>query len=116
MQQMKHQPGQAHRPGQQRTWVRGVLGAGVALTLAIPLAMMSGATASPPADGAVAPPGARAGAAHGATAHGTSGWVSCSAAYSLTNSWSGGFQAQIVLTNTGTRPTSFAVNGTACTS
>ena len=28
--------------------------------------------------------------------------VSCSAAYSLTNSWAGGFQAQIVLTNTGT--------------
>ena len=33
---------------------------------------------------------------------GTSAPVSCSAAYSLTNSWSGGFQAQIVLTNTGT--------------
>ena len=32
--------------------------------------------------------------------------VSCSAAYSLTNSWSGGFQAQIVLTNTGTTPIS----------
>jgi endoglucanase len=28
--------------------------------------------------------------------------VSCQAAYSVTNSWSGGFQAQIVLTNTGT--------------
>ena len=28
--------------------------------------------------------------------------VSCSAAYSLTNSWAGGFQAQIVLANTGT--------------
>jgi endoglucanase len=28
--------------------------------------------------------------------------VSCSAAYSLANSWAGGFQAQIVLTNTGT--------------
>jgi endoglucanase len=28
--------------------------------------------------------------------------VSCSAAYSLTNSWPGGFQAQVVLTNTGT--------------
>ena len=27
--------------------------------------------------------------------------VACSAAYSLTNSWAGGFQAQIVLTNTG---------------
>jgi endoglucanase len=27
--------------------------------------------------------------------------VSCSAAYSLTNTWAGGFQAQIVLTNTG---------------
>jgi endoglucanase len=32
--------------------------------------------------------------------------VSCSAAYSLTNSWAGGFQAQIVLTNTGTSPIS----------
>jgi endoglucanase len=28
--------------------------------------------------------------------------VSCSAAYSVTNSWSGGFQAQVVVTNTGT--------------
>ena len=27
--------------------------------------------------------------------------MSCSAAYSLTNTWAGGFQAQIVLTNTG---------------
>jgi endoglucanase len=34
------------------------------------------------------------------------GPVSCSAAYSLTNSWSGGFQAQVVLTNTGTSPIS----------
>ncbi len=34
------------------------------------------------------------------------GTVSCSAVYSLTNSWSGGFQAQIVLTNTGTSPIS----------
>ncbi|HLH58960.1 MAG TPA: cellulase family glycosylhydrolase [Streptosporangiaceae bacterium] len=34
----------------------------------------------------------------------TPGAVSCSAAYSLTNSWSGGFQAQIVLTNTGSSP------------
>jgi endoglucanase len=33
---------------------------------------------------------------------GTSAPVSCQAAYSLTNSWAGGFQAQIVLTNTGT--------------
>ena len=32
--------------------------------------------------------------------------VSCSAAYSLTNSWAGGFQGQIVLTNTGTSPIS----------
>jgi cellulase/cellobiase CelA1 len=32
--------------------------------------------------------------------------VSCHAAYSLTNTWSGGFQAQIVLTNTGTAPIS----------
>jgi endoglucanase len=32
---------------------------------------------------------------------GTAAPVSCSAAYSLTNSWSDGFQAQIVLTNTG---------------
>jgi endoglucanase len=32
---------------------------------------------------------------------GTSAPVSCSAAYSLTNSWSDGFQAQIVLTDTG---------------
>jgi endoglucanase len=31
---------------------------------------------------------------------GTSAPVSCQAVYSLTNSWSGGFQAQIVLTNT----------------
>ncbi len=30
--------------------------------------------------------------------------LSCSAVYSLTNTWSGGFQAQIVLTNTGTAP------------
>ncbi len=30
--------------------------------------------------------------------------MSCHAAYSLTNTWSGGFQAQIVLTNTGTAP------------
>jgi endoglucanase len=30
--------------------------------------------------------------------------TSCSVAYSLTNSWSTGFQAQIVLTNTGTSP------------
>ncbi|HEV2345029.1 MAG TPA: cellulase family glycosylhydrolase [Actinocrinis sp.] len=30
------------------------------------------------------------------------GAVSCTAAYSLTNSWAGGFQGQIVLTNTGT--------------
>jgi endoglucanase len=30
--------------------------------------------------------------------------LACSAAYSLTNSWAGGFQAQIVLTNTGTTP------------
>jgi cellulase/cellobiase CelA1 len=28
--------------------------------------------------------------------------VSCSAVYSLVNSWSGGFQGQVVLTNTGT--------------
>jgi endoglucanase len=28
--------------------------------------------------------------------------VSCSAVYSLTNSWAGGFQGQVVLTNTGT--------------
>jgi endoglucanase len=33
---------------------------------------------------------------------GSSAPVSCEAAYSLVNSWSGGFQAQIVLTNTGT--------------
>jgi endoglucanase len=33
---------------------------------------------------------------------GTSAPVSCQAVYSLTNSWAGGFQAQIVLTNTGT--------------
>jgi endoglucanase len=33
---------------------------------------------------------------------GTAAPVSCSAVYSLTNSWAGGFQAQIVLTNTGT--------------
>jgi endoglucanase len=33
---------------------------------------------------------------------GTSAPVSCSAAYSLVNSWAGGFQAQIVLTNTAT--------------
>jgi endoglucanase len=33
---------------------------------------------------------------------GTAAPVSCSAAYSLTNSWTGGFQAQIVLTNTAT--------------
>ncbi len=32
--------------------------------------------------------------------------ASCSATYSLMNSWSGGFQAQIVLTNTGTSPIS----------
>jgi endoglucanase len=32
--------------------------------------------------------------------------VSCSAVYSLTNSWAGGFQAQIVLANTGTAPIS----------
>jgi endoglucanase len=31
----------------------------------------------------------------------TTSALSCSAAYSLTNSWPGGFQAQIVLTNTG---------------
>jgi endoglucanase len=30
--------------------------------------------------------------------------TACSAAYTLTNSWSGGFQAQIVLTNTGSSP------------
>jgi endoglucanase len=33
---------------------------------------------------------------------GSSAPVSCEAAYSLVNSWAGGFQAQIVLTNTGT--------------
>jgi endoglucanase len=33
---------------------------------------------------------------------GSSAPVSCGAAYSLVNSWAGGFQAQIVLTNTGT--------------
>jgi endoglucanase len=33
---------------------------------------------------------------------GTSAPVSCSVAYSLTNSWSGGFQAQVTLTNKGT--------------
>ena len=33
---------------------------------------------------------------------GSSAPVSCSAAYTLVNSWSGGFQGQIVLTNTGT--------------
>jgi endoglucanase len=33
---------------------------------------------------------------------GTAAPVSCTAAYSLVNSWTGGFQAQIVLTNTGT--------------
>ncbi len=32
--------------------------------------------------------------------------VSCGVVYSLTNSWSGGFQAQIVLTDTGTAPVS----------
>ena len=32
--------------------------------------------------------------------------VSCSAAYSLTNSWAGGFQAQVALTNSGTTPIS----------
>ena len=36
----------------------------------------------------------------------TGGRVSCTAAYSLTSSWPGGFQAQIVLTNTGTSPVS----------
>lgn len=34
----------------------------------------------------------------------TSAPVSCHAVYSLTNSWSGGFQGQVVLTNTGTSP------------
>ncbi len=34
------------------------------------------------------------------------GTLSCSAVYSLVNSWSGGFQAQVVLTNTGTTPIS----------
>jgi cellulase/cellobiase CelA1 len=33
---------------------------------------------------------------------GSSAPVSCEAVYSLTNSWPGGFQAQVVLTNTGT--------------
>ena len=33
---------------------------------------------------------------------GTAAPVSCQAGYSLTNCWAGGFQAQIVLTNTGT--------------
>jgi endoglucanase len=32
--------------------------------------------------------------------------VSCSAVYSLTNSWQGGFQGQVVLTNTGSTPIS----------
>ena len=32
--------------------------------------------------------------------------LSCQAVYSLTNTWPGGFQAQIVLTNTGTAPIS----------
>jgi len=36
-----------------------------------------------------------------ATASGSAGPLSCSAAYSLVNSWSGGFQAQVTLTNTG---------------
>jgi endoglucanase len=34
----------------------------------------------------------------------TSGAVACSAVYSVVNSWPGGFQAQIVLTSTGTAP------------
>jgi len=34
----------------------------------------------------------------------TSGSASCSAAYSLVNSWSGGFQGQVVVTNTGSGP------------
>ena len=36
------------------------------------------------------------------TTSASAGALSCSAAYSLVNSWSGGFQAQVTLTNTGT--------------
>ncbi len=46
-------------------------------------------------------PGAGNGSSTPTTTPSSSG-VSCSATYSLTNSWAGGFQAQIVLTNTGT--------------
>lgn len=45
-----------------------------------------------------------ASASASASASPSTGAASCKAAYSLTNSWAGGFQAQIVLTNTGSAP------------
>jgi endoglucanase len=55
-----------------------------------PLPGASTGTPSPSASGSPSPPG-----------------LTCSAVYSLVNSWSGGFQAQIALTNTGVS----AING-----
>ena len=46
-------------------------------------------------------PAARRGERHASPPTGSAAPVACSAAYSLTNTWPGGFQAQIVLTNTG---------------
>jgi endoglucanase len=46
------------------------------------------------------------GAGNGTPSPTTTPTTTCSAAYTLTNSWSGGFQAQIVLTDTGTAPIS----------
>jgi cellulose 1,4-beta-cellobiosidase len=47
------------------------------------------------------------------TTTGSSGGPSCSATYSVVNSWSGGFQASVQVANTGTTPTTgWAVNWT----
>jgi endoglucanase len=52
--------------------------------------------------GGSASPSSSASSAPTSTPPSSSGALSCSATYSLTNSWSGGFQAQVTVDNTGT--------------
>jgi cellulose 1,4-beta-cellobiosidase len=65
------------------------------------------------AGGSTNPPPTTTTATAPPTTTGSSGGPSCSATYSVVNSWSGGFQASVQVANTGTTPTTgWAVNWT----
>jgi endoglucanase len=76
-------------------------------TMQFPLSGIGSTTSASPSTSASASRSASPSASASTSASPSSspssgGSLSCNVAYSLTNSWAGGFQAQIVLTNTGT--------------